>query len=73
MKCKVVPDELERESKVKSAEKMKVGAIREDVMDEKKPKLGSEGQVEFRQGGEEKIRTEPNAQYRKVIHSSNTP
>lgn len=40
MKCKVIPDELERESKVKSTEKMEVGAIREDFMDKKKPKLG---------------------------------
>lgn len=60
MKCEVVPNEVERESKVKSAEKMEVGAIREDFIEEIISELGSEGWVVFRQGRKERGRKNHN-------------
>lgn len=60
---------MERKSEVKTSEKMEMDAIWEDFMEYMKSERGPAGWVEFRQDGE-KSSTEPNAQYRKLIHSS---
>lgn len=65
MKCKVVLDELERESKVKVQRKWKRRSQNWGLKDKKNSARAGQG------GGENTTR-EPNAQSRKLIHSSNT-